>query len=171
MSWESFLPSSLLFLLMTSAAGAAEPAAGVEEQPCVALANTIGLNYSRYLDVDQQRAVAKADMCSESYSKATRSQQAQIEVGYKLFSGSASASAEAIQEAQSKHCENHFGEYWRNQIKAGEARTVSSEGAAVIAACLDLTFNNLFPTLTIANNGKEVVMAGQYNQAPKGRLP
>jgi hypothetical protein len=46
-----------------------------------------------------------------------------------MRSGPASAPSAEVQQAQSKYCEGKFGDYWRNQIKTGEERTVSSEGA------------------------------------------
>ncbi|ANV99345.1 hypothetical protein [Bradyrhizobium icense] len=148
--------------LLLSIAAFAWASHSIAQENCVELAKTIGINYSKSLDVDQQRTVAKADLCSESYSKASSSKQAQLQASYKLFSGSGSAAAAEVQEAQSRHCENRYGEYWRNQISSGEARTVSNEGAAVISTCLSMAADSLHPTLDIANEGREVTMAIQY---------
>jgi hypothetical protein len=129
---------------------------------CVELAREIGMNYAKSFAADEQHAIAQADLCSEQYSSASQDRKLQLQASYKLFSGSASASDEEVTTAQSKYCENHFGDYWRQQLKSAEARTVSSEGAAVISSCLALTSDALLPTLEIANEGKEITMGIQY---------
>jgi hypothetical protein len=151
-----------IFSFCNLAAIACSGHAMAEENVCVELARTIGLNYQNYLDVDQQQAVAKADLCSDNYSSASTTKQAQLQASYKVFSGSASASDAEVQVAQSHYCEARFGAYWRNQIKTGEARTVSEEGAAVITNCIELTNKGLFPSLTIANGGQDVALSVQY---------
>ena len=45
--------------------------ANAEDNTCVELAKIIGANYSSYLSRDEQRAVHKADMCSQMYSSAS----------------------------------------------------------------------------------------------------
>ena len=159
-----------IFSFCNLAAIACSGHAMAEENVCVELARTIGLNYQNYLDVDQQQAVAKADLCSDNYSSASSTKQAQLQASYKVFSGSASASDAEVQVAQSHYCEGHFGAYWRNQIKTGEARTVSEEGAAVITNCIELTNKGLFPSLTIANDGQEVALSVQYKPAVVGDI-
>jgi hypothetical protein len=154
--YRNSLIAGLTAFLTVGNANAQEP------NPCVELAKVIGINYSHYLSVDEQKATAKADMCSQSWSSASSSRRAQISAGYAAFTGSASGSDEEVQQAQSNHCENHFGEYWRNQIRTSEARTVSSEGAAVLTSCLSMTADALNPTLQMANNGQEITMAVQY---------
>jgi hypothetical protein len=136
--------------------------ANADEGTCVELAKTIGINYASYLNIDERRAIAKADMCSENYSGASRSRQAQIEASYRLFEGAASGSDNEITQSQSKYCEGKFGDYWRNQIRTGQAQTISSEGASVINTCLLMNSDFLFPTLVIANAGQEITMAVQY---------
>jgi Resistin len=133
-----------------------------DDNPCVELSRVIGLNYAKNLSVDQQQIVTKADLCSESYSSASSTRQAQLQASYKLFSGSASASADEVQVAQSSQCGGQYGEYWRNQIASAEGRTVSAEGASVIAACFSLTSDALYPVLEVANFGREITFAMQY---------
>ena len=133
-----------------------------QENTCVDLAKVVGVNYSRYLDKDEQRSVSKADMCSASYNSASSSTKAQIEAGYLAFSGTASKESSQLQVAQNEICEGKFGDFWRNQIKTGEARLISSEGAAVINTCLNLNTQSLYPNLTMQADGQEFAVSVQY---------
>ena len=57
------LGTGLLTCILTTSSAYAE------NDTCVALARIVGVNHTKYLAVDQQRSVAKADMCSASITQ------------------------------------------------------------------------------------------------------
>ena len=141
--------------------------ASAEEESCTELARVISMNYSQSLDVDQQRSVNLADMCTEQYSSSNKTKAAQIEVGYKLFTGSASSSEGEVMAAQQKYCESKFGDFWRSKIQSSQARTVSSEALSVLDTCLKLKSDGLYTALTVTTDGDEFNISMQYKPALK----
>jgi hypothetical protein len=154
MNWEKFC--------LCAAVSVFSNCANAQEDVCVELAKQVGLNYTKYFDQDQERAIQKADLCSENYSSSSKDRKLQIQASYKVFSGSVTSSDSEVTEAQNKYCESKFGDCCRNKIHTAEARTVSGEGANIIGTCLGLTKSSLLPTLDIANNGTDVTMGIQY---------
>lgn len=122
------------------------------------------------MDSDQQRAVSKADLCSESYSTATAEKKAQISASYEQYSGAASGSDTDITQAQASSCEGHFGDYWRSTLKTRDELTVSSEGATVISECLALTESSIVPTLKMVQGGELVELSVQFKPNSSARL-
>lgn len=157
------LGTGLLTCILTASSAYAE------NDTCVALARIVGVNHTKYLAVDQQRSVAKADMCSADYHTASSSKKAQIAAAYSVYSLNASGSDDEIQAEQHSACEGHFGDYWRNQINTKDALEVSTEGASVIKECLALVASELIPNLSIANDGKKIHFSVQWR--PSAETP
>jgi len=56
--------------------------ATAQQDACVELARVLGQNFSKSLDVDEQRAIAKADMCSERFTGSSTATGKQIAASY-----------------------------------------------------------------------------------------
>ena len=120
---------------------------------CIDLANVIVFNQTRSFSSDEQRDIDKADFCAESYKKNSSATSLKIEAQYKvIFKTNIDGTQEQIQIAQSKQCDNKFGDHWRKQILSDDARLASIKALQTIDECMRLNSDGLVPRMTISNS-------------------
>jgi hypothetical protein len=135
---------------------------GERNDVCVLLAEKFAINASKSFQSDLKKVVAISNICKEEWSNASDQTKLGIKAWYGALTGVLDASKEQLEQAQSKYCEGHYGEWWESKVTSAEAQTVSSDGADVIRTCLMMTKASILPTLMIANAGKEFSMSIQY---------
>jgi hypothetical protein len=97
----------------------------------------------RYINYDTNRnyssltseQINDASFCSADYRSASKSERAQIEASYKLFSGSAGADSQQIETTQSTRCGSKFGSAFLQTIGVAETNIVSARAVSALEAC------------------------------------
>jgi hypothetical protein len=146
-------------------------ASAIEQAFCLGILDRVNYNLLRSSSAQAQQTINKANLCSAEYDRASQSQKANIEVGYKLFTGSASQSADEVKEHQKQMCESKYGEYWYSQSASSEQRVAVIEALQSVDRCIELSRKNkLDISTTISEDNKDVNFVIKWNDTGTLRI-
>jgi uncharacterized protein YcfL len=129
---------------------------------CASYLQWVNYDVKSTLNQTQQYNLNKANFCSYEYDKATQAQQAQISASYEAFSGNASGSSSNLSEKQKQLCQDHYGEYWFNQLGIQTEKNVSDRAIDAVNHCIDAENLGLKTTFVASGDATAITISGKW---------
>lgn len=134
-------------------------------EECIRLAGVL-LSVHQYEGSESTRTVQKAALCTEEYSKASNSQKTAIAGGYSGIEAEGEQSAAKFEEAQKKHCEGKYGDYWKNLAIKQFSVNAPAEALKTVELCMRLRAAGLKLTMNALSDGRQYTVIGAWGPSP-----